>query len=256
MTELFTSLRINDDRFRDRFQHLAKIGATSDGGVHRPAFSEAHLGAGQWFLDQAVRAGLETHIDGAGNHSALLPGKRDERPTLLIGSHLDSVPDGGRFDGALGVLAALEVLQVIRECSLSLNRNLEAIDFTDEEGRFVGLMGSQALTGRLGEEQLKNPGEDINHFQEAISMAGLREESLLSTGRDPASIAGYLELHVEQGKCLVDRNVPIGVVTGIVGIRSFKVRFIGQTVSPGSMIWKRHSWIRLLSMRKRLVLAW
>ena len=227
-------LRINEERLRVRFKELSTIGATSDGGVHRPAFSEPHLEARRWFLEQARQAGLATQIDDAGNHSAVLQCESEEGPTLLLGSHLDSVPYGGRFDGALGVLAALEVLQVVKENNIPLKAHLEAIDFTDEEGRFVGLMGSQALTGRLREGQVTNTGGDIDDFKKALTKAGLREESLVSAGRDSEKIIGYLELHVEQGKRLFDQGISIGVVTSIVGIRSFKVRFIGRADHAGT----------------------
>src|SRR5215216_4880219 len=131
------------------FDELARIGATDDGGVHRPTFSEAHLAARKWFREQIEKADLEFRTDGAGNHSAILSanvvasriaakqspneakiasGQRTPfamTPTLLIGSHLDSVPNGGRFDGALGVMAAFEVLRTIRDADLPLKVNLE-----------------------------------------------------------------------------------------------------------------------------------
>ena len=105
-------LRIDGKRLQSTLEEMAKIGATPGGGTHRPALSDAHLEARRWFLRQAERAGLETRVDGAGNHSAILRCGPSGGPTLLMGSHLDSVPYGGRFDGALGVMAALEVLLV------------------------------------------------------------------------------------------------------------------------------------------------
>ena len=159
------SLLINADRFRHDFDSLAQIGATGDGGVNRPALSPAHLEARKWFLARAAEAGLGTHVDSAGNHSAILrsPTSRSiplghaHTHTLLLGSHTDSVPNGGRFDGALGVLAALEVLRTVKDAGLTLPVHLEAIDFTDEEGTLVGLLGSSALAGTLTPDALKNP---------------------------------------------------------------------------------------------------
>src|SRR5215211_584520 len=144
-----TDLRVNSNRMLVTFNELASIGATGDGGVHRPALSESHLAARRWFREEVERSGLEFRTDGAGNHSALLKCGPDDAPTLLLGSHLDSVPHGGRFDGALGVMAALEVLKTIRENGVTLTVQLEALDFTDEEGTLVGLLGSAALTGHL-----------------------------------------------------------------------------------------------------------
>jgi len=230
--ESFSSLRVDGARLRAGFEELAAIGGTPDGGVHRPAFSEAHLAARRWFLERAQEAGLETHVDGAGNHSALLRCGPAGAPTLLLGSHLDSVPYGGRFDGALGVLAALEVLRVVRDGGLALDAHLEAIDFTDEEGRYVGLLGSLALTGQLAAEHVDSPRAE--RFREALVRAGLSEAALFSAGRDPAGLAGYLELHIEQGARLVEAAVPIGIVTGIVGIRAFLVRFVGRADHAGT----------------------
>jgi N-carbamoyl-L-amino-acid hydrolase len=234
MDEPLPSLRINEGRFRANFQALAAIGATPAGGVHRPAFSDAHLEARRWFRKQAEAAGLETNIDPAGNHSARFPCGPTGAPTLLLGSHLDSVPYGGRFDGALGVVAALEVLLVAQEHGISLRTHLEAVDFTDEEGHFANFVGSLALTGGLRPEHLETPRGGRDRFREALQRAGLDEGLLFAAARDPANLAGYLELHVEQGARLADQGVQIGIVTGIVGIRSFRIRFQGQANHAGT----------------------
>lgn len=228
------SLRINEDRLRRHFDALSAYGATKDGGVNRPAFSEAHEAARHWFLQQSRAAGLETRVDGAGNHSSVLRCGAENVPTILMGSHLDSVPYGGRFDGALGVVSALEVLLTVKASGIPLTVDLEAIDFTDEEGRFVGLMGSLALTDRLGEEQLKHPGEDMETFERALSEAGLSLPSILTAGRDTTTLRGYLELHVEQGRRLMEEEISIGIVTSIVGIRSFKICFQGRADHTGT----------------------
>jgi N-carbamoyl-L-amino-acid hydrolase len=234
MTVSSLDLRINKERFGVRFEALARIGATPDGGINRPAFSEAHLKARRWFLETAERAGLETAVDGAGNHSAVLRCGPSGAPTLLLGSHLDSVPNGGRYDGALGVLAALEVLQTVNEHNLSLNTNLEAIDFTDEEGHYANFVGSLGLTGRLEREHIQAPRGGRERFEDALRRAGLSKDSLFTAGRDSATVAGYLELHIEQGSRLARRGTNIGIVTGIVGIRSFKVRFLGRADHAGT----------------------
>ncbi len=234
MNESLSDLRVNSERLRANFEALATIGATPNGGVHRPALSDAHLEARRWFLQRAEQMGLDARVDGAGNHSAVLHCGRAGGPTLLLGSHLDSVLYGGRFDGALGVVAALEVLQVVKEQGIQLNTHLEAIDFTDEEGRFVNLVGSLALTGQLEAEHIRTARGGRDRFQEALRHAGLSESSLFSAGRDPATVAGYLELHIEQGLRLMESSVQIGIVTSIVGIRSFKLRFIGRADHAGT----------------------
>jgi N-carbamoyl-L-amino-acid hydrolase len=228
---------------RTAFDELAQIGATAEGGVHRPTFSEAHLAARRWFREQIEQAGLEFRTDGAGNHSAFLPtvgrvdGRdrpRDRDQTLLLGSHLDSVPNGGRFDGALGVMAAFEVLRTIREAGIPLRRNLEAIDFTDEEGTLVGLLGSAALAGHLRREHLQNPRGGREALVEGMHRAGLSDESMLSAGRPRESLAGYLELHIEQGKRLERAGTEIGIVSAIVGIWSYRLAFLGRADHAGT----------------------
>ncbi|MCP4542021.1 MAG: M20 family metallo-hydrolase [Chloroflexi bacterium] len=230
----YSTLRIDPDRFLARFEALAKIGATPGGGVHRPAFSDAHLSARRWFLEQAEQIGLETQVDGAGNHSAILRCGPPDGRTLLLGSHLDSVPYGGRFDGPLGVLAALEVIQMVQEQGIRLNTHLEVIDFTDEEGYLMGLMGSQALAGLLQEEHLQHPDCDRDEFERILGYVGLSDGTILSAARDSTEIAGYLELHIEQGTRLIEMGAQIGVVTGIVGIRCFRVKFIGRADHSGT----------------------
>ncbi len=227
-------LRINTNRMLAAFNELASIGATAEGGVHRPTFSQAHLAARKWFRAEVERSGLEFHTDGAGNHSALLTCERSDASTLLLGSHLDSVPDGGRFDGALGVIAALEVLRAIKDSGINLKVHLEAIDFTDEEGTLVGLLGSAALTGHLRRELLQNPRGGRENLMEGMKRAGLSEASMLTAARPKESMAGYLELHIEQGKRLERAGINIGVVSAIVGISSYQLSFIGRADHAGT----------------------
>jgi len=258
MTDTFRNLRINSDQMLTAFSELAEVGATDDGGVHRPTFSEAHLAARKWFREQIEKAGLDFRTDGAGNHSAILSanvvasriaakqspneseiasGQRTPfamTPTLLLGSHLDSVPNGGRFDGALGVMAAFEVLRTIRDADLPLKVNLEAIDFTDEEGTLVGLLGSAALTGHLHPDLLQAPRGGRAALLEGMQRAGLSDESMLSAARSKESLAGYLELHIEQGKRLERTSIDIGIVNAIVGIWSYRLSFIGRADHAGT----------------------
>ncbi len=232
------ALRVNADRLRARFDALAAIGGTPDGGVHRPALGADHLRARQWFLDEARAIELQTHVDGAGNHSAVLACGPEDAPALLLGSHLDSVRYGGRFDGALGVLAALEALQVVQESGLRLATHLEAIDFTDEEGTHLGFLGSLAVTGALTTDELARPGGDPEAFRSGLTDAGLTNQSILDARRDPSTIAGYLELHIEQGRRLIDAGRDIGVVTAIVGLRRQKIIFVGRADHAGTISMK------------------
>lgn len=236
MRESHSDLRVNSERMQKAFDQLALIGATGDGGVDRVALSQAHLEARQWFGKTAEQFGLEFRVDGAGNHSAFLACGSKDAPILLLGSHLDSVPNGGRFDGALGVVAALEVLKIIKENNLSLNFNLEAVDFTDEEGTLVGLLGSAALGGHLTHEMLLNPRGGRGRLLAGMARAGLTDGSILNALRPRGSVAGYLELHIEQGKVLERSGAKIGIVKAIVGIRSYRLAFIGRADHAGSTL--------------------
>lgn len=229
-----SNLRVNPERFRTNFEKLAQIGATDDGGVNRPTFSAAHLKAREWFRKQAAAANLDFHMDSAGNHSAILHCGPLNAPTLLLGSHLDSVPNGGRFDGALGVLAAFEVLQTIQDADHQLPLHLEAIDFTDEEGTLVGLLGSSAVAGKLTPDDLLEPRGGRQMLLESIEYAGLTEEGIFNAQREHRSLAGYLELHIEQGPRLQEENADLGIVTTIVGIGSYKITFIGTANHSGT----------------------
>jgi N-carbamoyl-L-amino-acid hydrolase len=229
------SLRINEKHFQQDFEALSQIGATGDGGVHRPALSPAHLAARLWFKQRVLQAGLLFSQDGAGNHSALLVCGPQNAPTLLLGSHLDSVPNGGRFDGALGVLAALEVLRTIQESGISLPFNLEAIDFTDEEGTLISLLGSLAIAGKLTRDDVQSPHGGREAFLAALSQAGLNEDLLFTAGRKASSLAGYLELHIEQGPRLSRADKKIGVVSSITGNGSCQLTFIGRADHAGTM---------------------
>lgn len=229
-------LCVNSTRLFDSFSALSLIGATGDGGVNRPSLSQAHLAARVWFRAEAESAGLDFRVDGAGNHSAVLTCQHSNLQTLLLGSHLDSVPNGGRFDGALGVAAALEVLKTVKENGINLKFDLEAIDFTDEEGTLVGLLGSSALAGRLHPEALKNPRGGRQNLLDGLARAGLSEAGIFTAARPKESLAGYLELHIEQGKRLERMGIDIGVVSAIVGIRSYRLGFIGRADHAGSTL--------------------
>ncbi|MBI5033497.1 MAG: Zn-dependent hydrolase [Chloroflexi bacterium] len=232
-----TKLSINSERMRADFDALAQFGSTGDGGVQRPSLSETHLAARRWLREQIEKVGMEFRIDGAGNHSAFLKSPNYQLPitkTLLVGSHTDSVPYGGRFDGALGVVAALEVLRVLKENNIELSMNLEAMDFTDEEGTLVGLLGSSAVGGHLRAEHLQKPRGGRDAFEAGLARAGLTEQGMLSVERPARSLAGYLELHIEQGNRLINAQKNIGIVTAIVGIMAYRLKFIGRADHAGT----------------------
>ncbi len=198
----------------------------------RPAWSPAHEEARAWLLAEMKEAGLETRVDPAGNTFGSLG---DGAPAILTGSHIDSVPNGGRLDGALGVLAALECVRTIRESSLPLKRPLTVVAWSDEEGRYSSLFGSKAFTGKL--EAAKIPAmqaPDGERLVEAMARAGFNALEAPKAAADAGSVAGYVELHIEQGPHLEAKGIPIGVVEGIVGIRRNRVVFVGEPDHAGT----------------------
>ncbi len=227
-------MTINEDRFRAHFDTLTRAGATDDGGLNRPTFSDAHLEARRQFRALIEEAGFEARTDGAGNLSAFFDCGVPGAQTLLFGSHLDSVPHGGRFDGTLGVAVAFEALQTIRDAAVPLAVNLEVIDFTDEEGSWVALMGSRATAGMLRPQNLDNPRGRGEAFHQALAHAGLTTDGILAAARPPETLAGYLELHIEQGSRLETSQTDLGIVTGMVGIWMYHVTFQGRADHAGT----------------------
>lgn len=225
---------INEQRLLADFTALSEIGATIDGGVSRPALSNEDLRARAWFADRVEEAGLLLRDDDAGNLSGFLSCGDPNAKTLIIGSHLDSVPNGGRYDGAIGVLAALEVLRTVRENNIQLPVHLEAMNFTDEEGCWQSLFGSRGLTGTLKALPTSDKGADYGPFRAALFRAGIRPSDVNRAKRDPNTIAGYLELHIEQGARLDREGIDMGIVSGIVGRSAYQLTFYGQASHSGT----------------------
>ncbi|MYD11790.1 MAG: Zn-dependent hydrolase [Chloroflexi bacterium] len=228
------NLRIDSERLRADFDALSEIGATVGGGVTRPALSNEDLAARAWFADRIEEAGLHIKDDEVGNLSGCLPAADPDAQTLMIGSHLDTVPNGGRFDGAIGVLAALECLRRINEAGLKPRYHLEAINFTDEEGAWKSLFGSNGVIGKISAADISDTLHDNMAFRAALHRAGIRLDELHRARRDPASILGYLELHIEQGKRLHEQNLDIGIVDRIVGRTTYNVVFYGEAAHAGT----------------------
>ncbi|HYB72791.1 MAG TPA: Zn-dependent hydrolase [Candidatus Sulfotelmatobacter sp.] len=225
--------RVNFPRLKADLEALGRIGRAPGGGITRPSFSDADMEARRWFQGRLREAGLEPRLDGAGNITAR--SGDGGGPAVFLGSHLDSVPNGGMFDGALGTLAALEALRVVRERGLRLKRPLELVAFTDEEGAFGGFFGSYAFTGALTPEMVRAQ-QDVRGLRLADAMArrGLDAMQAPAARRDPAGIHAYLELHIEQGPVLERLRLPIGIVETICGIRRWAVTMRGRADHAGT----------------------
>jgi len=240
-----TNLRINQNRFLATIEEMAQIGLLPDeegGGRDRRPFSAADRAARRYFREAAEAGGLSVRLDQAANLSAVLECALEGAPTLLIGSHLDTVPHGGAYDGALGVLAGLEVLLTLAESGVALSRHVEVVDFTDEEGRFGYFFGSRALTGRHTPESISDFLEQAGAAEEHADLPAmwaqvpgqLDPDAVLMARRSAESLAGYLELHIEQGPRLEKEGAQIGVVTAIFGRRAWYLTFLGRADHAGT----------------------
>jgi len=224
--------RINLARLRNDLEQLGEIGKTPDGGVWRSSFSEADLEARRWYVQRIREAGLQYWTDAAGNIYARVG---EGRPAVLTGSHLDSVPNGGRFDGALGVMAAFECVRTIQEQDIRTKLPIEAVAFTDEEGRFGGFVGSYAVIGNLPYEEILRR-RDLHGvpLADAMRHVGLDPGQIAAARRGAGDLKAYIELHIEQGPILESLSVPIGVVQGIVGGSRTWVTFRGRADHAGT----------------------
>ena len=229
-----SDLRINGDRLLNDLAALAEIGRTPDGGVSRPALSAQDLEARRWFRARAEEAGLTVSQDGIGNLCATMNCSQPDAPIIMLGSHLDTVPNGGRYDGALGVVAALEVARTIQEAAPGLGCRLEVMNFTDEEGLWGALLGSRGMAGLLNAGDFSHPRGGRDAFAAALKKAGLDRETALATQRDMSKVKAWVEVHVEQGPRLEDSATDIGIVTAIVGIASYWLTFKGRADHAGT----------------------
>jgi N-carbamoyl-L-amino-acid hydrolase len=243
--EVIPRLEINSARIRADFDELAFIGATPEGGISRLALSSEDMQARAWFADRIEAAGLTLHDDDAGNLSGILASENRKAKTLLIGSHLDSVPNGGRYDGSVGLLSGLECLRTIREAGIKLPIHLEVIDLTDDEGCWMSLFGSRALVGAIAADAFTDVKQDNGPFRAALARAGIEPRAVPNAHRDPATLVGYVELHIEHGTRLERAGIPIGVVTGIVGRTTYDITFEGEAGHSGTTdMYKRRDALR------------
>ncbi len=230
-------LSVSSARLQSRIAALAGFGALPGGGVTRTCWSPAHEEARAWLLDEIKTAGLTPWVDTAGNifgglgMAALDPA----RPAVLTGSHIDTVPEGGILDGALGVLAGLECLETIREAGEAPRKPLGVVAWSDEEGRYGSLFGSRAFCGRLDAAAIPTlAAVDGERLVDAMRRAGFEAMRAPEAQAPARSVDAYVELHIEQGARLEEAGIPIGVVDTIVGVRRARVVFLGQADHAGT----------------------
>lgn len=227
-------LSVNAQRLKEDIEDLAKVGRREASGIFRMAFSDGDMAGRQWFRDRLDEAGLEIFEDGAGNIHGRLNWD-GATPSVMTGSHLDTVPGAGHLDGALGVVTGLECLRRIKEERLPLRYPLEVVSFTDEEGRFGGMLGSQSIAGQLTPESIENAIDlDGVRLVDAMQQQGYDAMQALHARRNPESIHAFLELHIEQGPILDQMGFSIGVVDAIAGLFKWEVSLIGTPNHAGT----------------------
>lgn len=227
-------MNINLERVRKDVYTVGRFGYNPDDqGIYRQGFSDEDMKARDWLRKQFANLGIQSWMDGAGNVLGRLgePGQK----ALLVGSHLDSVPAGGMFDGVLGVIAGLECMRVIRDNGIALKHALEVVATSEEEGRFGGMLGAQALTGNLRLDWLER-AKDVNGLllREAMARCDLPYHLAMDAARNPDEMIGFLELHIEQGPVLEKSGDTIGVVEGISGVFKWKIKLIGKADHAGT----------------------
>jgi N-carbamoyl-L-amino-acid hydrolase len=222
----------NKDRLRETLETFSRFGATKNRGVTRLSLSKEDIAARNYFCDCCQELGMDVYYDDMGNIYSVLPGKRDV-PPIVMGSHLDSVEKGGRFDGVLGVLCALEVVRIFHDYKIEPEIPLMIVNFTNEEGaRFdPAMMSSGVLTNKFDENKmLQSRDKDGVTFESALKESGY--EGRIENRLKEAS--AYLELHIEQGPVLESKQIDIGVVEGVLGMVCYEITIMGESNHAGT----------------------
>ncbi|MEE8202051.1 MAG: Zn-dependent hydrolase [Candidatus Acidoferrales bacterium] len=226
---------VNTERLWETLQGLSRFSAPGE-GTTRVGFSPEDLAGHNWLMELFRREGLEVSIDAAANLRARRAGQRDDLPALWFGSHIDTVPHGGNFDGCVGSLGALEVIRLMNENTVRTQRPLEVVIFSNEEGVHYGkgLFGSRALAGLLEPGELEEVDDEGVSLAEWIRRYGGDPERIPEMTPAEGSLHAYVELHIEQGGRLWQGRIPLGIVEGIVGILRYRVTLEGFANHAGT----------------------
>ncbi|OCC01245.1 Zn-dependent hydrolase [Labrys sp. WJW] len=230
---MLTNLNINPQRLWDSLMETAKFGGTAKGGIKRLTLSDEDKKVRDWFKAQCEALGCTVSVDEVGNMFAVRPGRNNELPPIAMGSHLDTQPTGGKFDGVLGVLGALEAMRTLHEQGYETNAPVEIINWTNEEGsRFAPAMLASGVfagvfTPDYAYERLDRDGISFKDELERIGYRGTEKAGA-------HKFQAMFELHIEQGPILEDEKTMIGVVTGVQGMRWYEVTVTGQDAHTGA----------------------
>ena len=224
-------LKVDHKRLNDNFIKLSKISSVEFGSLSRVAYTDADIDGRKYVMQLMKSAGMVVYIDEGGNIIGKLKGKDNDLPPIAIGSHIDSVPEGGSYDGNVGSLSAIEVAHTIRENYLTLNHPLIVVIFQNEEG---GLFGSKIMTTGLTDQELGLRSSSGYAIKEGIKRIGGNLKKLEDAKLKKNEWTAYVELHIEQGAFLYDENLEIGIVEGIVGIKQWEVVITGFANHAGT----------------------
>ena len=229
------SVAINSARLNDHLTTLGQIGNT-DEGMQRVAFSAFDVAGRDYVMELMRRAGMDVRIDAAGNIIGRVEGSGPSLPAIMLGSHTDTVPAGGQYDGALGVIAAIEVVEALRDGGHTTRHPLEAMVFTNEEGTSFHrwLLGSRAVAGLWEAEDFAAVADDGATLASRLPDIGGDISHIAEARRRPEELACYLELHIEQGPTMHRGGYPIGIVTGITGRSVYHVDIVGEANHAGT----------------------
>lgn len=223
--------RVDGPRLLRRLQELSRFGRNAAGGIDRVAFGDADVQAREWVKALMRDNGLQVVTDTAGNLIGRRSSRGATRPPLVLGSHIDSVPNGGNYDGQVGSMGALEVATTLSDGGITTRHPLEFVVFTNEEG---GKTGSRAMAGEVAPSDMTLPTASGYTIGEGLKRVGGDPDHLDRTARDRGSIAAFVELHVEQGSRLDAEDIDVGVVEGTVGIERWNVRVRGVANHAGT----------------------
>lgn len=231
-------MKVNIERIHSRLEEIYQCGRKEDGTFTRMAYSPEDVKGRETFMNYFRKLGIEPSVDEAGNIHARLEGEDPSLPAILTGSHLDTVPDGGKYDGVVGCVSGLEAVETLVENGKKLRHPLEVIVFTDEEGfRFgSGLLGSGAICGQ--DLDIRETDLDLygNERGEVIKSYGITVADAPKARIRPEDIHCFIELHVEQGASLYKSKTPIGVVSSIAGVSRYEITITGEANHAGSTI--------------------
>src|SRR5262249_11827822 len=235
LRETLSRLELDGERLLVDLDRLGAIGADPRGGVSRVAYSVADVEGRAWVIDRMAELGMQIRRDEALNVMGRYPGREPALKPIALGSHTDTVPNGGRYDGALGGVAALACVRALHAARTKLRHPVEGIDFAAEEATLgTGTLGSLAMTGGLQRGGLARRAWDGRPAVAPIRGSGPDPLSLGRAVRPRRCLAAYLELHIEQGSVLEAEGIPIGLVEGIVGIRRYLATFVGRANHAGT----------------------